>query len=151
MRSKGFRIHPQSPEKSWVSDAAISYGSRKPYQERNFCRPTERKSEIYLATLASSCSASALEVARFLKIRNRELRFLLPEELWLGKSEQESRSLGIRIVPPLVGIDAEVTASKLWWHKPCWAAPRIFVSGQMSHELLDTLYMTVLRFISRHT
>ena len=39
------------------------------------------KREIYLATLASSCSGSALEVARFLKIRNRELRFLLPEEL----------------------------------------------------------------------
>ena len=60
---------------------AISYGSQKPFQERNFCRPTEQKSGIYLATLASSCLASALEVERFLKIRNHELRFLLPEEL----------------------------------------------------------------------
>ena len=93
---------------------AISYGSRKPFQERNLCRPTEQKLEIYLATLASSFSTSSLEVARFLKNRNHELRFLLPEELWIGKSELESRFLGIRIVPPLVGIDAEVTASKIF-------------------------------------
>ena len=108
---------------------AISYGSRKPFQEWNFCRLMERKSEIYLATLARSCSASELEVAWFFKIRNHKLRFLLPEELWIGKSELELRFLGIGIVPPLVGVDTEVTASKLQWHKPRWAAPRIFVSG----------------------
>ena len=53
-------------------------------------------------------------MARFLKIRNRESRFLLPEELWIGKSERELRFLGIGIVPPLVGVDAEVTASKIF-------------------------------------
>ena len=71
-------------------------------------------------------------MARFLKIRNRESRFLLPEELWIGKSELESHLLGIGIEPPLVGVDPEVAASKIFPFPVTQAsiiAPRIFVSG----------------------
>ena len=70
---------------------------------------SDPKKQLWPITLASSCSGSALEVARFVKIRNRESRFILPEELWIRKSEPESRFLGIVNVPPLVGVDDEVT------------------------------------------
>ena len=74
---------------------------------------SDPKKQLWPITLASSCSGSALEVARFVKIRNRESRFILPEELWIRKSEPESRFLGIVNVPPLVGVDDEVTDTLL--------------------------------------